>query len=72
MKNITSVSFIFCVSALSALSYSAYSEAKALEGEPEWEAKIASNAELEKLRLELLIKQLEEEEKEKEEANSKD
>lgn len=39
MKNITSVSFIFCVSALSALSYSAYSEAKALEGEPEWEAK---------------------------------
>lgn len=72
MKNITSVGFILCVSALSALSYSAYSGAKALEREPEWEAKVASSEELEKLRLELLIKQLEEEEQEKEEANSKD
>ncbi|MEZ9199002.1 hypothetical protein [Shewanella sp. 10N.286.54.B9] len=66
MKNITSVGLILCVSAL---SYSADSGAKGLEGEPEWEAKAASNAELEKLRLELLIKQLEEEAREKEEKN---
>ncbi len=71
MKNITSAGFVLCVSALSALSYSAYSGAKALEGEPEWEAKVASSAELEKLRLELLIKQLEEDQKEKEVSDSK-
>ncbi|QQX79100.1 hypothetical protein JK628_16265 [Shewanella sp. KX20019] len=76
MKNIILVGFILCASGLLALPFNANSGLKHLEGEPDWQRTVSSSTvglstELEKQRLDLLMKQLEEERKKEEEQDSK-
>ncbi|MFT5787949.1 MAG: hypothetical protein ACI8SJ_000044 [Shewanella sp.] len=67
MKNITLISFVISASGLLALSIPVNAKVP-LEGEPEWEARITEQqrkAQLEKERLELLIKKQAEQESKK-------
>ncbi|PKG58304.1 hypothetical protein [Shewanella sp. GutDb-MelDb] len=68
MKNVIFLSHVICASCLLVLSMSVNAKAP-LEGEPEWENKVTQEqikAQQEKEKLELLLKQQEESQKDKE------